>query len=217
MAAGHDHDHDHADVPPELALRAKALSSLLVEKGIVTQEAIDRILDGVEHRVGPHLGAGLVARAWVDPAFKQQLLADGNAAATSMGITGFREGMRLVAVENTALVHNVVVCTLCSCYPIPVLGMPPVWYKSAPFRSRAVLEPRTVLAEFGTTVADSVEVRVWDSNSEVRYIVVPERPAGTEELGEAQLAALVTRNAMIGVERAKSPAPLGAGVPGAGA
>jgi nitrile hydratase len=217
MAAGHDHDHDHADVPPELALRAKALSSLLVEKGIVTQEAIDRILDGVEHRVGPHLGAGLVARAWVDPAFKQQLLADGNAAATSMGITGFREGMRLVAVENTALVHNVVVCTLCSCYPIPVLGMPPVWYKSAPFRSRAVMEPRTVLAEFGTTVADSVEVRVWDSNSEVRYIVVPERPAGTEELGEAQLAALVTRNAMIGVERAKSPAPLGAGVPGAGA
>jgi nitrile hydratase len=217
MAAGHDHDHDHADVPPELALRAKALSSLLVEKGIVTQEAIDRILDGVEHRVGPHLGAGLVARAWVDPAFKQQLLADGNAAATSMGITGFREGMRLVAVENTALVHNVVVCTLCSCYPIPVLGMPPVWYKSAPFRSRAVMEPRTVLAEFGTTVADSVEVRVWDSNSEVRYIVVPERPAGTEELGEAQLAALVTRNAMIGVERAKSPAPLGAGVPGGGA
>src|SRR5688572_16288378 len=129
MAGSHDH-HEHADVPPELAPRAKALSSLLVEKGIVTQEALHRILDGAEHRVGPHLGAGLVARAWVDPAFKRQLLADGTAAAASMGITGFREGMRLVAVENTALVHNVVVCTLCSCYPIPVLGMPPVWYKS---------------------------------------------------------------------------------------
>jgi nitrile hydratase len=217
MAASHEHEHDHADVPSEVALRAKALSSLLVEKGIVAQDAIDRIIEGLEHRVGPHLGAALVARAWVDPAFKSALLADGNAAAASMGITGFREGMRLVAVENTALVHNVVVCTLCSCYPIPVLGLPPVWYKSAPFRSRAVMEPRAVLSEFGTSVPDSVEVRVWDSNSEVRYLVVPERPAGTEELDETQLAGLVTRNAMIGVERAKSPAPLGAGVPGGGA
>jgi nitrile hydratase len=188
-----------------------------VPSELVPQEAIDRIVDTLEHRVGPHLGAKLVARAWVDPAFKQQMLADGTAAAAAMGITGFREGMRLVAVENTANVHNVVVCTLCSCYPIPVLGLPPVWYKSAPFRSRVVMEPRAVLAEFGTSVGDTVEVRVWDSNSEVRYLVVPERPAGTEELDEAQLAGLVTRNAMIGVERANAPAPLGAGVPGGGA
>ncbi len=206
----HHHDHEHSDVPPEIALRVKALQSLLVEKGVVTQQSIDRVIDAYEHRIGPHLGASMIARAWVDDGFRERMLADGTAAANELGIAGFRDGTRLVAVANTPEVHNVVVCTLCSCYPLQVLGLPPVWYKSAPYRSRVVMDPRGVLAEFGTTVDPDVEVRVWDSNSEVRYLVLPERPAGTEGLPEAELAELVGRNAMIGVERARSPQGTGA-------
>ena len=198
----HDHsDHDHSDVPSDVALRAKALFSLLADKGIVDPDGVDRIVEAYEHRVGPHLGAKVVARAWVDEGYRQRLLADGTAAVQELGIGGWRDGSRLVAVENRADVHNVVVCTLCSCYPLPLLGVPPVWYKSAPYRSRVVMDPRGVLAEFGTEVDPGVEVRVWDSNSEVRYLVLPERPAGTEGMSEEDLAALVGRNAMIGVER----------------
>ena len=202
---GHEHD-DHSDVPAPIALRVKALQSLLVEKGIVDQAALDEIVDRYEHRIGPHTGARAVARAWLVPAYRARLLGDGIEAVADVGVGGWRHGVRLVALENTPDVHNVVVCTLCSCYPTPLLGPPPVWYKSAPYRSRVVREPRAVLSEFGTEVPDTVEVRVWDSNSEVRYIVVPERPAGTDGLDETALAALVTRNAMIGVERARTPA-----------
>jgi nitrile hydratase len=202
----HDHDgHEQSDVPSEVALRAKALYTLLVDKGLVAADSIDRIVDAYEHRIGPHLGAKVVARAWVDEDFRRRLLEDATAAVAELGIGGFRHGARLVAVENTDEVHNLVVCTLCSCYPGQLLGPPPVWYKSAPYRSRAVMDPRRVLAEFGTTVPDGTEVRVWDSNSEVRYLVVPQRPAATEDLDEEALAALVGRNAMIGVERAKAP------------
>ncbi len=201
-----DHDHDdHSDIPPDVALRAKALQSLLVEKGLIDPASIDRIIEAFEHRVGPHLGARLVARAWTDSAFRERLLAEGTVAASELGVGGFTHGARLVVVENTAEVHNVVVCTLCSCYPIAVLGLPPVWYKSAPYRSRVVMDPRGVLAEFGTDVAPTVEVRVWDSNSEVRYLVLPQRPPGTDGLSEEQLAALVGRNAMIGVEAVPPP------------
>ena len=217
---GHDHDHhhddhhhdhghdghDHSDVPPPLALRVKALQSVLAAKGIVTEATVDRIVDAYEHRIGPHLGAGVIARAWIDPAFRTRLLDDGTEAAREHGIRGLDPGVRLVVVENTPEVHNVVVCTLCSCYPLQLLGLPPVWYKSAPYRARVVQDPRGVLAEFGTEVADDVEVRVWDSNSEVRYLVLPERPAGTDGLDETALAALVGRNAMVGVERARPPA-----------
>ena len=202
---GHEHD-DHSDVPAPIALRVKALQSLLVEKGIVDQAALDEIVDRYEHRIGPHTGARAVARAWLDLAYRARLLDDGIDAVADIGVGGWRHGVRLVALENKSDVHNVVVCTLCSCYPTPLLGPPPVWYKSAPYRSRVVREPRAVLSEFGTEVPDTVEVRVWDSNSEVRYIVVPERPAGTDGLDETALAALVTRNAMIGVERARTPA-----------
>jgi nitrile hydratase len=202
----HDDDHDHSDVPEPIALRVRALQTLLVEKGVIDQATIDELVDRYEHRIGPHTGAAVIARAWTDEEFRAWLLRDGVEAVESMGVGGFRHGARLVALENTADVHNVVVCTLCSCYPTPLLGPPPVWYKSAPYRSRAVIDPRSVLAEFGTTVDDDVEVRVWDSNSEVRYIVIPERPEGTERLSAERLAALVTRNAMIGVEMARSPA-----------
>ena len=202
---GHEYD-DHSDVPAPIALRVKALQSLLVEKGIVDQAALDEIVDRYEHRIGPHTGARAVARAWLDLAYRARLLDDGIEAVADVGVGGWRHGVRLVALENTPEVHNVVVCTLCSCYPTPLLGPPPVWYKSAPYRSRVVREPRAVLSEFGTEVPDTVEVRVWDSNSEVRYMVVPERPAGTDGLDETALAALVTRNAMIGVERARTPA-----------
>lgn len=208
MAHGHDHgegaDHVHSDVPAPIALRVMALQSLLVERGVIEQATIDEFIDRYEHRVGPHTGAAVVARAWIDEEFRVQLLRDGVEAAESMGVGGLGT-TRLVALENTAEVHNVVVCTLCSCYPWKLLGPPPVWYKSAPYRSRVVIDPRSVLAEFGTTVADNVEVRVWDSNSEVRYLVIPERPEGTEGLSVEQLAGLVTRNAMIGVEAAHSP------------
>ena len=197
----HDHGHDQEQEPPsDIALRVKALESLLVEKGLVDAAALDAIVDHYEHKVGPRNGARVVARAWTDPAYLERLRADATAAIAELDFTG-RQGEHMIAVENTPGVHNLVVCTLCSCYPWPVLGLPPVWYKSAPYRSRAVIDPRGVLAEFGTLLPEDVEVRVWDSTAEVRYLVVPERPAGTENLDEEQLAALVTRDGMIGTAR----------------
>jgi len=183
-----------------MALRVKALESLLVEKGLVDPAALDAIVDHFEHKVGPRNGARVVAKAWADPAFRERLRADATAAIAELGFMG-RQGEHMVALENTPTIHNLVVCTLCSCYPWPVLGLPPVWYKSAPYRSRAVIDPRGVLKEFGTELSDDVEVRVWDSTAEVRYLVIPERPAGTEGLSEDALAELVTRDGMIGTAR----------------
>ena len=196
----HNHDHDHQDVPSDLALRVKALESLLVEKGLVDPAALDALVDTFEHKVGPRNGAQIVARAWTDPAFKQRLLADASAAIAELGFQS-ELGDHMLVVENTPQVHNLVVCTLCSCYPWPVLGLPPVWYKSSAYRSRAVIDPRGVLQEFGTQVPEDVEVRVWDSTAELRYLVLPERPAGTEALTQEELAALVTRDAMVGVTK----------------
>jgi nitrile hydratase subunit alpha len=205
----HDHDHDH-DTPAmsETALRVKALESLLVEKGYVDPAALDRLIDTYEHKVGPRNGARVVARAWADAEFRQSLLEDATAAIASLGYSG-RQGEHIVALENTDRIHNMVVCTLCSCYPWPVLGLPPVWYKSAPYRSRAVLEPRAVLAEFGVVLPEATEVRVWDSTAEIRYLVVPMRPAGTEGWTEEQLAELVTRDSMIGTGVALEPTAAG--------
>lgn len=200
----HHHSHDHTEPPSDLVLRVKALESLLVEKGLVDSAAIDLLIDAYETKIGPRNGARVVARAWVDPNFKSWLLREATAAIASLGFTG-KQGEHMKAVENTRQVHNLVVCTLCSCYPWPVLGLPPVWYKSAPYRARAVADPRGVLKEFGTELADDVEIRVWDSTSEVRYLVLPERPAGAEGWSEEQLATLVSRNSMIGVERARPP------------
>jgi nitrile hydratase subunit alpha len=200
----HHHGHSHTEPPSEVALRVKALESLLIEKGLVDPAALDALIETYEHKVGPHQGARVVARAWSDPAFKEWLLRDATAAIASMGYQG-RQGEHMRVVENTPAVHNLVVCTLCSCYPWPVLGLPPVWYKSPPYRSRAVADPRGVLAEFGTELPEDVEIRIWDSTSETRFMVLPERPAGTEGWSEDELATLVTRNSMIGVERAKSP------------
>jgi nitrile hydratase subunit alpha len=193
-------DLDQQAVPSDLTLRVKALESLLVDKGLVDRVALDRIVDAFETKIGPRNGARVVARAWVDPAYKKRLLAD---ASTAMEELGFHphQGEDIVALENTAKIHNLVVCTLCSCYPWPLLGLPPVWYKSAPYRSRAVIDPRGVLKEFGMDINADVEVRVWDSTSEVRYIVLPERPAGSERFNEEALAALVTRDSMIGTAR----------------
>ncbi len=188
----------------EIALRVKAIESLLVEKGIVDPAALDAIIDTYEHNVGPHIGAQIVAKAWVDPEFKQRLLADGTSAISELGFTGF-SSEHMVVVENTSAVHNLIVCTLCSCYPWAILGLPPTWYKSFAYRSRAVIEPRKVLQEFGLDIPEDVEVRVWDSNADLRYLVLPERPAGAEELSEKDLAALVTRNAMIGTANVQSP------------
>jgi nitrile hydratase len=200
-AHDHDHDHDHGqEAPSEMALRVKALESLLVEKGLVDPAALDAIVDHFQHKVGPRNGARVVARAWTDPAYRERLRRDATAAIAELGYQG-RQGEHMVAVENSAEAHNLVVCTLCSCYPWPVLGLPPVWYKSAPYRSRAVIDPRGVLKEFGTELPDDVEVRVWDSTAEVRYLVIPERPAGTEELSEDELADLVTRDGMIGTAK----------------
>lgn len=201
----HDHGADHTDPPSDPALRVKSLESLLVEKGLVDPAALDEIIDTYETRVGPRNGARVIARAWVDPDFKRRLLEDGTAAIASLGFAG-PEGDEIQVVENTAEVHNLVVCTLCSCYPWPVLGLPPAWYKSAPYRSRAVSDPRSVLAEFGTDLDEGVEVRVWDSTSERRFLVLPQRPAGTDDLTEEELRELVTRNSMIGVERVTAPA-----------
>ncbi|MEK9723692.1 MAG: nitrile hydratase subunit alpha [Rhodospirillaceae bacterium] len=201
------HDgHDHTDPPDELTLRVKALESLLVEKGLVDQAALDVVIDTYEHRVGPRNGARVVARAWVDPDFMAAIKEDCSAVIEREFGFGGRQGEHIVAVENTPDVHNVVVCTLCSCYPWSVLGLPPVWYKSAPYRAKVVQDPRGVLAEFGTAVPAGKEIRVWDSTSEIRYLVIPERPAGTDGWSEAKLAELVTRNSMIGVEDAKTPA-----------
>ncbi|MGH7023551.1 MAG: nitrile hydratase subunit alpha [Caulobacteraceae bacterium] len=196
----HDHpDHDdHGQAPPDdIALRIKALESLLIDKGLVDPAALDAIVDRFEHRVGPRNGARVVAKAWTDPAFRARLMADATATIAEMGYGG-GQGEHMVAVENTAATHNLVVCTLCSCYPWPVLGLPPVWYKSSAYRSRAVIDPRAVLAEFGTVLPAETEIRVWDSTAEVRYLVIPQRPAGTKGLGEEALAALVTRDGMIG-------------------
>jgi nitrile hydratase len=196
----HDHDHDHQAVPSDFALRVKSLESLLVEKGLVDQRALDVLVDSYEHKIGPRNGARVVARAWSDSAYKQRLLADADSAIGELGYGGM-QGEHMVVVENTPRVHNLVVCTLCSCYPWPVLGLPPVWYKSAPYRARAVIDPRGLLKDLGFEVSPDVEVRVWDSTAEIRYLVLPERPAGTDGMGEDQLAELVTRDAMVGVAR----------------
>ncbi|GAA4416510.1 nitrile hydratase subunit alpha [Quisquiliibacterium transsilvanicum] len=191
-----------------MELRVRALETLLVEKGYVDPAALDALVETYEHRVGPRNGARVVARAWADPAFREWLLRDATAAIGADETFGFRgrQGEHLVALENTPCVHNVVVCTLCSCYPWPVLGLPPVWYKSAPYRSRAVIDPRGVLAEFGVTLPADTEIRVWDSTAEIRYMVVPMRPAGTDGWTEERLAALVTRDSMIGTGLARPPA-----------
>jgi len=200
----HAEDHDHQVVPSDLALRTKSLESLLVEKGLVDPAALDAVVDTFEHKVGPRNGARVVARAWFDPAYKRLLLADGAAAIAELGYSG-AQGADIRVVENTAKVHNLIVCTLCSCYPWPVIGLPPVWYKSAAYRSRAVIDPRGVLREFGLVLPDEVEVRVWDSTAELRYLVLPVRPAGSEQLSEEALAALVTRDAMVGVAKVALP------------
>ena len=202
----HDHhdddpNHDHGrETPSDMTLRVKALESLLVEKGLVDPAALDAIVDHYEHRVGPRNGARVVARAWVDPAYKARLLSDATAAIAELGYSG-GQGAHMVVVENRPERHNLVVCTLCSCYPWPVLGLPPVWYKSSAYRSRAVIDPRGVIAAFGTDLPEDIEVRVWDSTAEIRYLVLPERPAGSEGLDETALAALVTRDGMIGTAR----------------
>jgi len=192
----HHHDHDHSELS-ETQLRVRALETVLTEKGYVDPAALDLLIETYEKKVGPRNGARVVAKAWGDPAFRKWLLDDASAAIASLGYTG-RQGEHMVALENSAKVHNMVVCTLCSCYPWAVLGLPPTWYKSAPYRSRAVIDPRGVLADFGVRLAEDVEVRVWDSTAEVRYLVLPQRPAGTEGLSQEQLAALVTRDSMIG-------------------
>tara|TARA_R110002096_G_scaffold5085_11_gene23711 strand:+ start:2131 stop:2730 length:600 start_codon:yes stop_codon:yes gene_type:complete len=194
--------HNRPLSDPEI--RVKALESLLVDKGLIDPKALDELVDIYETKVGPHNGAQVVARAWTDPAYKQRLLEDGTAAIAELGFSGM-QGEDMVVVENTAEVHNMLVCTLCSCYPWPTLGLPPVWYKAAPYRSRAVSDPRGVLKEFGVEISDDKEVRVWDSTAEVRYMVLPERPAGTGNLSEEELAALVTRDSMIGVALVSAP------------
>ena len=183
-----------------MALRVKALETVLVSKGLVDPAALDAIIETYEHKVGPRNGARVVARAWADPAYKARLMADATAAIAELDYEG-RQGEHMVVVENTPETHNLVVCTLCSCYPWPVLGLPPTWYKSSPYRSRAVIDPRGVLAEFGTSLPEDTAIRVWDSTAEVRYLVLPERPIGTEDLTEDELADLVTRDSMIGVTR----------------
>jgi len=200
---GHEHGHHHREPESVLSLRVRALESLLVEKKLVASDAVDRIVSAYEEDIGPHNGAQVVARAWLDPAYKQRLLADGTAAIEELGFGG----VDLKVVENRPGVHNMVVCTLCSCYPHALIGLPPVWYKSFEYRSRAVREPRVVLREFGLDLPENVEIRIWDSSAELRYLVLPERPAGTEGLSEAELAGLVSRDSMIGVAVARPPAP----------
>lgn len=211
----HDHAHDdstaiahhhgvHAELPSDPALRVKALESLLREKGLVDPATIDAWVEIYESKIGPRNGAKVVAKAWADPDFKKRLLSDATKAIGELDLLGI-QGQHMVALENTPDIHNLVVCTLCSCYPVPVLGLPPVWYKSAPYRSRAVLDPRGVLKEFGLELPGHVKLRVWDSTAEVRYLVLPERPAGTEKFTEEQLATLVTRDSMIGVAKVKAP------------
>jgi nitrile hydratase len=193
----HDDLHHHSGGEREFALRVKALEDLLVEKGLIDRQALDKLVETYERKIGPRNGARVVARAWTDPAFRQRLLTDATAASAELGYGGF-QGENMVVVENTPTVHNVIVCTLCSCYPWPVLGLPPVWYKSAPYRSRVVKDPRGVLAEFGLELDPGIEIRVWDSSAEIRYMVLPMRPKHTEEMSEEELASLVTRDCMIG-------------------
>ncbi|MFZ5672724.1 MAG: nitrile hydratase subunit alpha [Pseudomonadota bacterium] len=210
MPHDHDHDHPHGDDHHEgselspMALRVKALESLLVEKGYVEPEALDVLIDTYETKIGPRNGARVIARAWSDPQYKVWLLADATAAIASLGYTG-RQGEHMVVVENTPVTHNLVVCTLCSCYPWSVLGLPPVWYKAPPYRSRAVIDPRGVLAEFGLTLPDDTAISVWDSTAEIRYLVLPMRPTGTEGWSEEKLSQLVTRDSMIGTGLALAP------------
>jgi nitrile hydratase len=202
----HDHGHDHGSEASEMQLRVRALESILTEKGYVDPKALDFIIEAYETRIGPHIGARIVAKAWADPEFKHCLIADATAAVGSLGFAG--RPTHLIAVENTPQRHNMIVCTLCSCYPWEVLGLPPVWYKSSPYRSRAVIDPRGVLAEFGVSLPAETEIRVWDSTAETRFIVVPMRPAGTQGWSEEKLARLVTRNAMVGTGLALAPAAI---------
>ena len=199
----HDHPHDHSELS-ETDLRVRALESILTEKGYIDPAALDVLIETYESKVGPRNGARVVARAWTDPAFRSRLLSDATPAIGELGYAG-RQGEHIVAVENTPDLHNMVVCTLCSCYPWPVLGLPPVWYKSAPYRSKAVIDPRGVLKDFGVELPAETEIRVWDSTAEIRYLVVPQRPAGTEGWSEERLATLVTRDSMIGTGLPKSP------------
>ncbi|MBK9134352.1 MAG: nitrile hydratase subunit alpha [Betaproteobacteria bacterium] len=207
---GHDHDHDHdASTLGPMDLRVRALETVLARKGYVDPAALDVLIDTYQTRIGPRNGARVVAKAWADPAYREWLLRDGTAAIASLGYQG-RQGEHMVVVENTEAVHHMVVCTLCSCYPWPVLGLPPTWYKSAPYRSRAVREPRAVLAEFGVRLPEATQVRVWDSTAEIRYLVLPRRPAGSEGLSEEALAELVTRDSMVGVGEALPVPPAAA-------
>ena len=203
----HDHDHDHGSELSEMQLRVRALESILLEKGYIDPAAIDELIETYEKKIGPRNGARVVAKAWADPAFRKWLFEDGAAAIGSLGYGG-RSGNRLVALENTPAVHNMVVCTLCSCYPWAVLGLPPLWYKSAPYRSRTVSEPRGVLKDFGIELPKDTEIRIWDSTAELRYLVVPMRPPGTEGWDEEKLAQLVTRDSMIGTGFPKRPEDL---------
>ena len=200
----HDHDDPHALLPPDPALRVRALETLLARKGLIEPATLDEIIDTYQNRIGPRNGAQVVARAWADPAFRAALLEDATPVVADLGFFG-RQGEHVVAVENTAEVHNMVVCTLCSCYPWPLLGIPPAWYKSDAYRSRAVREPRKVLAEFGVSLPEGTAVRVWDSTAEVRYLVIPRRPEGTEGMGVEDLAKLVTRDSMVGTGLARTP------------
>ncbi|WER49175.1 nitrile hydratase subunit alpha [Cupriavidus sp. WKF15] len=202
------HDHDDGSPLSDIELRVRALESLLVEKGYIDPTALDVLIETYEHQVGPRNGARVVAKAWSDPDYKAWLLEDATAAIASLGYSG-RQGEHMVALENTAALHNMVVCTLCSCYPWPVLGLPPVWYKSAPYRARAVIDPRGVLRDFGVALADEVQIRVWDSTAEIRYLVLPMRPPSTDGWSEDALAELVTRDSMIGTGLAKTPASPG--------
>jgi nitrile hydratase subunit alpha len=201
-----DAHHPHAEqrMPSQPALRVMALESLLIEKGLVDPAALDGLVETYEHKVGPHNGAKVVARSWKDPAYRARLLADATGAIAELGFGGL-QGEHMVALENTPVVHNLVVCTLCSCYPYPILGLPPVWYKSAAYRSRAVIDPRGVLREFGLELPEQTEIRVWDSTAELRYLVLPQRPPGTEAMTEEQLVSIVTRDAMIGVALVQPP------------
>jgi nitrile hydratase len=201
-----DHQHKHQAVPNDPTLRVKSLESLLVEKGLVDPAALDAVIDAYEHKVGPHNGARVIARAWSDPAYKQRLLA--NAPAAIAEISGLQpsQGEHIRVVENESKVHNLIVCTLCSCYPYTLIGLPPVWYKSAAYRSRAVIDPRGMLRELGFLIPEDVEVRVWDSTAELRYLVLPERPSGTEKMTEDELAGLVSRDSMVGIAKASLPA-----------
>ncbi len=206
MSHDHNHDHDHSELP-EIELRVRALETLLTDKGYIDPPALDELIETYETRIGPKNGAMVVAKTWTDADYHARLMADATAAIAELGFTG-RQGEHMVAVENTASTHNMVVCTLCSCYPWTVLGLPPVWYKSAPYRSRAIRDPRSVLAEFNVSLPEDTEIKVWDSTAEVRYLVIPQRPEGTEGWSEEKLAELVTRDSMIGTGLALAPSEL---------